>query len=278
MNNTPYFIGINREARFSPNQVQNDSLILSKTSEELIRSGAECRIIKESEIDSSIAEADCIFSMARGEDSVNKLIEIYNNGTLVLNNPNSVLNCYRTNLSVKLSEAGVNFPEFKIVKTDSKEQHKVSDVGERKVWVKRGDVHAIHREDVTIVYGDEELNFLLKEFALRNITDAVIQRHIYGSVIKFYSVKGTDFFYWYYVNGNSIRVDTDQLRYLAEKSAEVLDLIIYGGDAVVSDDGTITIIDVNDWPSFAPARNEASRYIASTVLSYALKQKETEKS
>jgi glutathione synthase/RimK-type ligase-like ATP-grasp enzyme len=278
MKKAPFFIGIKRKEKYSPNQTINDSLILAKTSEELVKSGAKCAIIGEDEIGSYVSEADCIFSMARGADSVNRLIELNNRGTLIVNNPKSVLNCYRASLSVKLKENGITFPYSKIVKTNSEEQYKISDVGERKIWLKRGDVHAIHREDVTLVYGDEELHFLLREFASRDIKDAVIQEHIYGDVIKFYAVKGTSFFYWYYVNGNNhFRIDINHLKSLAFKSADILDLTVYGGDAIVSEDGTITIIDINDWPSFAPIRDEASRYIASTIYSYALQQKEIEK-
>ena len=41
---------------------------------------------------------------------------------------------------------------------------------------------------------------------------------------------------------------------------------IYGGDCIVSDDGQIRIIDFNDWPSFAPCRNEAAPHIARCVM------------
>ncbi len=41
---------------------------------------------------------------------------------------------------------------------------------------------------------------------------------------------------------------------------------IYGGDCIVDPDGSIRIIDFNDWPSFAPCRKEAAPYIAKCVL------------
>jgi hypothetical protein len=37
----------------------------------------------------------------------------------------------------------------------------------------------------------------------------------------------------------------------------------------VDPDGTIRIIDFNDWPSFAPCRNEAAPHIAKAVLALA---------
>ena len=49
-------------------------------------------------------------------------------------------------------------------------------------------------------------------------------------------------------------------------AAETLGLYVYGGDAIISPDGTVSIIDINDWPSFAPVRDEASREIAKLIL------------
>jgi hypothetical protein len=42
--------------------------------------------------------------------------------------------------------------------------------------------------------------------------------------------------------------------------------MIYGGDCIVGPDGKITIIDFNDWPSYAPCSNEAAPHIAKSVL------------
>ncbi|KAA6328492.1 hypothetical protein EZS27_022616 [termite gut metagenome] len=43
-------------------------------------------------------------------------------------------------------------------------------------------------------------------------------------------------------------------------------MVVYGGDCIVSSDGTARIIDFNDWPSFAPCRTEASQAIASAII------------
>ncbi|MDE6321932.1 MAG: hypothetical protein K2L93_06485, partial [Muribaculaceae bacterium] len=59
--------------------------------------------------------------------------------------------------------------------------------------------------------------------------------------------------------------DEKQLRDICEKSSEVLDVKIYGGDCIVGEAGTVQIIDFNDWPSFAPCRNEAAPHIAKCV-------------
>ena len=44
-------------------------------------------------------------------------------------------------------------------------------------------------------------------------------------------------------------------------------MVVYGGDCIVDSDGKMQIIDFNDWPSFAPCRNEAAPYIAKAIIS-----------
>ena len=45
-----------------------------------------------------------------------------------------------------------------------------------------------------------------------------------------------------------------------------MDVRIYGGDCIIDSEGNMSIIDFNDWPSFAPCRAEGSLAIAKCVL------------
>ena len=56
------------------------------------------------------------------------------------------------------------------------------------------------------------------------------------------------------------------MRQMCEKAAEELDIKIYGGDCIMSEDGTLSLIDINDWPSFAPCRQLAAPAIARYVM------------
>lgn len=263
-----HIAGIRRGTQYSPNQITNDGLIMLKTAQELIKLGADYKIYEESELAENKINEDIIFTMARGSESLNILSRMEEKGKLIINSPQSSFNCYRVSMAAKLNKAGVPFPKSKVVATNTNENYKVTDVGNRKIWIKRGDVHAVHREDVSLVYGDEELNFILKEFAHRGIVEAILQEHIHGDVIKFYSVRGTEFFRWYYLNGNNnYKFEVNHLKELSEKSAELLNLQIYGGDAIVTENGRIIVIDINDWPSFAPFRDEASKFIADKIYS-----------
>ena len=53
---------------------------------------------------------------------------------------------------------------------------------------------------------------------------------------------------------------------MCNRAATELNVEIYGGDCIVNDDGDFTIIDFNDWPSFAPCRREAPAHIAKHIL------------
>ncbi len=264
----PLFAGIKRKEHYSPNHRKNDALILQKTASELEKLGIDSVLYTEDEFISSTIEADLFFSMGRDYATLNKLAELEMSGTIVINSSQSAYNCHRVSMIQKMIEADVTIPKSHIVKTDSNILYKLSVVGKSKIWIKRGDVHAIHKEDVTLVYSDEQLNFVLNEFKLRGITDAILQENIDGDVVKFYSVRDTEFFYWYYLDGkNKYDFNLKELKLLAHKSAEIMDLMVYGGDAIIEEDGTITIIDINDWPSFAPIRDEASKYIAQAICS-----------
>jgi hypothetical protein len=262
--------GIKRQSDYSPNHVENDSLILLKTGEELRSLGAEVIIYNEESIINNSLKADFIFSMAQGPSAQKKLFEIEKEGTCIINSPKGVTNCYRVNMVKNLQSNSIPFPKSIIIKTDTPAEIGIGNFNSKKIWLKRGDVHAVHREDVTIVYSEEEKNNVINEFARRNINQAVLQEHVDGDLIKFYSVRDSDFFYWYQINGKQpTKFDLSELKFFASRSAEILELYIYGGDAIISNEGKITIIDINDWPSFAPIRDKASKQIAQLIFNKA---------
>lgn len=114
----------------------------------------------------------------------------------------------------------------------------------------------------------------------RGIPNAVINEHLVGDLVKFYGVADTDFFFHFYpfdishskfgleeINGaaNMYPFSTATLKEACDKAGEVLNVKIYGGDCVVAKDGSFKIIDFNDWPSFAPCREQAAPKIAECI-------------
>jgi len=259
--------GIKRQTTYSPNHIENDTLILNKTADNIRKLGAEVTIYNEEDISRVEIKDNIIFSMAQGAASSRKLKEIEDQGALMINSPRAVLNCHRVNMVRIMKDTGIPFPESIPFKVSSRDKPPFEYFNYRKVWLKRGDVHAIHREDVTLIYSDSEKISLLREFWRRGIETAILQRHVDGDVIKFYAAVETDLFHWYYLNGiNHTEFDLGELKKLANSAARALQLDIYGGDAVISPNGSITIIDMNDWPSFAPIRNKASETFAKLIL------------
>jgi glutathione synthase/RimK-type ligase-like ATP-grasp enzyme len=256
------FAAIKRETQYSPNHVMNDFLILKQTSDELFKFGANVKFYDESALSTDLIEEPFIFSMVQGPTGIETLREIEKDKCFSINSADSVYNCYRFNMVTKLPEGDIPFARSIIIDTD-KNCDKELENFTKKFWVKRGDAHAIHKEDVTLVYNKEETKNIIKEFHNRGIKQAILQEHLYGDTVKFYSVLGQDFFHWYYLNGdNHTPFDTNKLQELAISSAEILGLYVYGGDAIITPEAEIIIIDINDWPSFAPVKDEAAFKIA----------------
>ena len=259
--------GVRREQLYSPNHVGNDAMIFMKTVEHLTQLGADVKIYEEHDLGKIEIKEPFVFSMAQGVEGTEILLQIEKQGKIIVNSPQGSINSYRINMVKILPEKGIPFPKSLIISIDEKDKIKFEDFDARKIWIKRGDVHAVHREDVTLVYSEDERKNIFREFEKRGITEVVLQEHLDGDVIKFYAIVGSPLFHWYYLNGvNHTLFDKDKLVELAQKSARALGLDVYGGDAVVAEDGSISIIDINDWPSFATIRDEASEQIAKLIF------------
>lgn len=259
--------GIRREQLYSPNHVGNDALIFMQTVEHLTELGVTVKIYEEQDLGTIEIKEPLIFSMAQGVEGTKKLLKLEKLGKIIINSPKGSINSYRINMVKILPEHNIPFPKSFVVPIDEKDKIKFNDFNSPKIWIKRGDVHAVHREDVTLVYSEEERNNLFREFEKRGIKEVVLQEHLYGDVIKFYAIVDAPLFHWYYLNGvNHTPFDQERLIQIAQSSAIALGLEIYGGDAVISEDGSISIIDINDWPSFAPVRDEASQQIAKLIF------------
>ena len=136
------------------------------------------------------------------------------------------------------------------------------------------------KEDVSFVTNTEEAVGVLRSFNERGVVSAVLNEHLAGDLVKFYGVEGTDFFYWYYpsptknskfgleaINGEShgFAFSVERMKQISDDMAKLIDVPVYGGDAVVSSEGDIRIIDFNDWPSFSRCREEAADAIAGLI-------------
>lgn len=265
------FAAISRGQKYSPNHIGNDAQIFNNTVHQLLLKGHSVNVYHEDTISVESLQENIIFTMIRGDKALKILQQVEKQGKLIINSTEGVLNCYRENLAQILPDNGIPFPLSIVVDTHSTDIDLTKTFISQQLWVKRGDVHAIHREDVTLVYSTDELKGILKEYNRRGIEKAVIQEHLEGDIVKFYAVNGASFFHWYYHPGSErLPFDPEYLRKIAVESAQKLKVDIYGGDAVIGVDGSVKIIDLNDWPSYAPVRDVAAYHIANLIEKKAL--------
>jgi len=270
-----------RAGAYSPNHIGNDAAIFNAAADQLRKRGCEVTVYSEEQFRNSEITEEVVLNMCREQESIRKLISLEERGRLVINSGYGIENCTRERMTRILLGNGIPYPESLIVNTNEDVRRELEHAGFGACWIKRGDFHAMHKEDVSYCRHIQEAQEVLHEYFYRGIGRAVINRHLVGDLIKFYGVSGQPFFHWFYpfdeghskygyeaVNGKSqgFDFDLDGLKAMCQRASEIMDVRIYGGDCIVDADGTVRIIDFNDWPSFAPCRAEGSVAIAKCVL------------
>ena len=274
--------GIMRAGAYSPNHIGNDTAIFNAVAEHLRKRGCIVNVYSEEQLIAGNITEDIIINMCREQKSIALLQQMEDAGKIVINSGYGIENCTRERMTRILLGSNIPQPQSLMVNTNEMIIDSLEQGGFSQCWIKRGDFHAIHKEDVSFVRHPQEAQELLHEYFLRGIKRAVINKHIVGDLVKFYGVQGTPFFHWFYpydlghskygheeINGKSqgIEFDIERMKHICQDAADVLDVKIYGGDCIISPEGEIYIIDFNDWPSFAPCRDEAAPHIAKSILS-----------
>ena len=280
-----HIVGVSRGSEYSPNHVGNDAAIFNKVVAVLRNLGCEVSVCSEREFVEKDISADIIFNMARDRATVARLKELECQGALVINSAYGIDNCVRRPMTELLLSHGIPHPESFVLQL-SEEQFSGTHYP---YWIKRGDSHAMVKEDVCYVTNQAEADEVLADFRNRGIACAVVNEHLSGDLVKFYGVSGTDFFYWFYpspcthskfgleaINGEAQGFPFDE-KYLCDvchRASEVLAVPVYGGDCIIAADGTFRIIDFNDWPSFARCKEEAGVKIATYIYEQAQNRKD----
>jgi hypothetical protein len=272
--------GIKRKTVYSPNHIGNDAMIFSLTVRRLEALGYEVKEYTEAEFVLGDIDEPAIFGMVRDRASINKLQNLEKKGKIVVNSGFGIENCTRERMTCLLLKNNVPYPQSVIIGTHEDPTEPLEALKAPAYWIKRGDFHAIHSEDVAYARSIMEVKDILKEFALRGIPNAVINEHLVGDLVKFYGVANTDFYYQFYpfdlnyskfgheaINGAAKHHPFSQeaLKTVFDKAGNILNVRIYGGDCIISEDGSFHIIDFNDWPSFAPCRETAAPKIAECI-------------
>jgi glutathione synthase/RimK-type ligase-like ATP-grasp enzyme len=252
---------VSREPLYSPGKVEADRAILEAVVDHLGRKH-EVRTIDPGSGLAESADASAALVMCQGPEALRTLRSWQASGLRVVNTPDAIEACHRRRMIPAFERARIAHPESRLIETQSRPEAPAwLSAG---AWLKRGDVHATRPQDVVAVSTADGLASAVASFHRRGIGSAVVQRHIEGQVIKFYAVPGR-FFRCYWPDGSPCDLgdrERRELIALAEGAAAALGLEIFGGDCVREPNGRLWLIDMNDWPSYAPCRSTAAEAIA----------------
>ncbi|NLO90365.1 MAG: hypothetical protein GX410_00030 [Elusimicrobia bacterium] len=269
-------LAVFRETTNSPNRENDDALILKAVTEELVKLNVYTSLIEPESLPFiDPADWDAVLPMCENPPAL-KTIGGWKKGPLVLNPISAVLNCYRVNMTPLMVNCGDVHPRTELRPLTGIPGKPPAFWNGQGAWLKRGDVHNTCNHDVVYVGSWEESAAVKADFLTRNITSAVIQEHIPGDLIKFYGVGPMKWFHWFYHKPEAAcnyKFDGKDLERSAAVIARAVGLEIYGGDAIVTPQGRIYVIDINSWPSFSRVRHDIKRHIASHVHERILKSR-----
>ncbi len=208
-----------------------------------------------------------VLNMARGSQCLNILGQWEARGITIINAPKAVRSCQRGILNAILLEEGLIT---------------YSHTDQNGYWVKPADSQGLHAGGSIYCNTMAEAEVKRQQYINNGFDDTIISAHVEGRVVKFYGVTDaihiTDitadtcnavFFRTYDAEKRPMHLPTSiqqSLRHAAFRLARRLSIHVFGGDAIVQDNGDVAVIDLNDWPSFSPCVDEAATAIV-TLLS-----------
>lgn len=269
---------IERARENSPGMIDNDHAILKATVEQLRLLGHN--VIFTSCSQNTEPKPDAIIHMSRTKETLEYLRHLETLGTMMFNTPQAVSTCSRNAFIRILAQNGISQPKYSILRACNE----VPKDG-YPMWLKRGDGWSCHHGDVAFVTNCNEATEAIQDIFSRGAKEIICSPHIEGDIIKFYGVSGTNdaepFFRICYPDVEKTKFGLEKhngicqkhpfdkiaLQLIAFNAAKALGLDIFGGDCIVSPNGEIHIIDINDFPSFSAYRNEAAEAIARLINS-----------
>ena len=235
---------------------QSDCALLHAVAEALRERGFRVSCVDEDRL--TLADrAPLVVSMARSADACRLLSGWQSRGSRVVDDPAAVSQLSRRSVAMACTELGI--PYVSTFDTPA--------TAFFPCWVKRADtISALCQGDVRRVTSSQALESALSDLRQRGVDDVEISRHTEGTVIKFYGicddVAGVDFF-----RCEAPSAVASSLHEYGRRLGAALHLVIYGGDAVVTPDGAVHLIDFNDFPSFSACRIEAAQTIVQLIES-----------
>lgn len=269
---------ISRHSKFSPNSEVRDEALFRSLVMNFALQGISIATFDEAVFEHrppQLEKSTLILSMARSEEALNILAEAEECGVPVLNSPRALQKAQRTDFQQWFAESGHATKHWRT----SELTPDLKATLPFPLWWKRNNTATTSANDVQFIENRTQLDVLLQQ---QPQEDALVMEHVEGQLIKFYGVEGTNFFYaephspkGFSKFGNeqhnhhkdlavSSPMWKQTLRAIhtaATQVAQQSGFSIYGGDAILREDGTFVFIDFNDFPSFSACLPEASEAI-----------------
>ena len=275
---------IARHPRYSPNSEARDEALFRSLVMNFALQSVSVATFDEAVFENhppQLEKSTLILSMARSEAALHALSAAEECGVPVLNSPRALQKAQRTDFQQWFAESGhaANHwhtseltPELKVTLPFP-------------LWWKRDNTATTSATDVQFVEHLTQLDEILSEHANE---DALLMEHIDGQLVKFYGVVGTNFFYAephtpkgfskfgheqhnqhkdLAVSSQMWKQTFHAMHTAATQVAQQSGFSIYGGDAILREDGTFVFIDFNDFPSFSACLPKASEAIVQHCLS-----------
>lgn len=273
------FLAVKREERYSPNRSISDKAMMDAACSALKEQDDMIFKMQEYELGSEGVDDpgtfDAVLHMCRSEKALVQLDAIEKSGVTVVNRPDAVRNCRRSNEVRLLSGTDANFVVSRVVSGGEFPD----DWNSFPCWLKRGDTHAIDSDDVCFAATRDEASAIMKNISAKGSGEVVLQEHVPGKIVKFYGVGDGRMFHYRFLEtvadgkfGLEIHneigqtgINEELFRTEVVRIAGILGVDAYGGDAIVTPEGKIVIVDFNDWPSFFDCRAEAAKSIAELI-------------
>ncbi len=157
--------GIMRAGAYSPNHIGNDAAIFNAVADNLRKRGCIVNIYSEEQFLNGNVEEQIIVNMCREIKSIHKLQKLEDEGRIIINSGYGIENCTRERMTRILVGSGIPYPESLIVNTNESVLEALRSSGFEQCWIKRGDFHAMHKEDVSYVRHAEEAQEVVQEYS-----------------------------------------------------------------------------------------------------------------
>lgn len=274
----PTIAAVYRSHEHSPNLTDADSRIINAASIKLQERGYAIHRYTEAQfIETDITEP-AIINMCRKPRSIEKLCRLEAEGKTVINSGHAIRKCTKRKLWEISTANNIETPATVIVgSTDTTLPFSGTF---RPCWLKLPDESVTDKDDIIYAGTPAEYREALTRYHSRAITEVLVCEHLEGDLLKFYAVSGDRYLYTLYPKQSGYskfgyeanNSDVKFYPYKAERLKEICNIMsretgitVFGGDCIITPDGKINIIDLNDWPSFSPCAEEASEAIAAAV-------------